>query len=265
MKYILSVFAVFLIFGCNSKSEPKKTSSIEIPKWGQYFEEAGVTGTLVLYDLQKDQYKLYNPERAKTGFIPASTFKIFNSLVGLESGAVKNTEEIIPWDSVERSRKELNRDHNMRSAYKHSVVWFYQEIANRAGEEKMKQFLSSAKFGNEDISRGLDMFWLEGGFRITPIAQVDFLKKLYKEEVPFSERSISMVKDIMIEEETSDYILRAKTGWALKPIEIGWWIGWVERDDNVCFFALNIDISSNEDGKQRKQLVKKVLREEGIL
>ncbi|MCL4128196.1 UNVERIFIED_CONTAM: hypothetical protein GTU68_003013 [Idotea baltica] len=236
-----------------------------MPEWGKYFEGVGVTGTLVLYDLQKDQYKLHNPKRAKTGFIPASTFKIFNSLVGLESGAVKDAEDVFPWDSVQRSREVLNQDHNMRSAFKHSVVWFYQEIANRVGAEKMKQFLSSAKFGNGDISRGLDMFWLEGGFRITPIAQVEFLKELYKEEVPFSERSIGIVKDIMIEEETSDYVLRAKTGWALKPIEIGWWIGWVERDDNVYFFALNIEISSNEDGKQRKEIVKKILREEGIL
>ena len=125
----------------------------------KYFDEYGHEGCFVMFDLQKDSYIKYNSKRCGDRFIPASTFKIFNSLVGLETGAVNDENEMMKWDGEKRIYNMWNQDHNMTSAFKYSAVWFYQELARRIGEEKMQKHISANHYGNEDISGGIDKFW----------------------------------------------------------------------------------------------------------
>lgn len=236
--------------------------------FSKYYDEYGVKGSFLLYDLNKNEYIYYDSARCNTQFIPASTFKIFNSLVSLETGAVADENEIIKWDRVERSIKEWNRDHNMRSAIKYSVVWFYQELARRVGQEHMQHYIDTVSYGNCDISGGIDRFWLDGNLRISQFEQVEFLKKLYSKSLPFSERSMNIVKDIMLNEDTPSYMLRAKTGWAMRvELNIGWWVGWVEKDNNAYFFANNIESEEPAENfiKGRTEITKKILKELNIL
>ena len=240
--------------------------------FSKYYDKYGVKGSFLLYDLNKNVYIYYDSARCNTQFIPASTFKIFNSLVSLETGAVADEDEVIKWDGVKRNIKEWNRDHNMRSAIKYSVVWFYQELARRVGGEQMQHYLDAVGYGNKDTSGGIDRFWLDGGLRISQFEQVEFLKKLYNSSLPFSERSMNIVKDIMLNEDTLGYKLRAKTGGAnIDKTVIGWWVGWVESatggDSNIYFFATNIegeDITA-EFLAARKEITKKILKELSIL
>jgi beta-lactamase class D len=224
----------------------------------KYFKDAGVAGAFVIYDAQREKYLAYNSKRLHTPFIPASTFKILNSLIALETGVIQDENEILKWDGIDRGSVEWNRDHNMRSAFKVSAVWSYQELARRIGQERMQYFVDTTRYGNRDISGGIDMFWLTGGMRITPKEQVDFLIKLYRNDLPFSQRTIDIVKDIMIFEKTDEYVWRAKTGWAM---QIGWFVGYVERDDEVYFFANNIDILKAEDREARIQVSRSILQE----
>src|SRR5690606_15616267 len=215
----------------------------------KYFDEYGHNGCFVLYDLNKDQYIKFNPERCTEQFIPASTFKIFNSLVGLETGAVKDENEIMKWDGEKRFYDAWNQDLNMNDAFKYSAVWFYQELARRVGEEKMQHYININHYGNEDISGGIDRFWLDGGIRISADEQIEFLKRIYKNEVKFSKRSIDILKRIMIYDQNDDYIIRAKTGWAIRvKDQVGWFVGYVEKNDNVYFFALNVESKNPEEG-----------------
>ena len=93
----------------------------------------------------------------------------------------------------------------------------------------MQYYIDSVGYGNQDIRGGIDLFWLNGNIRITMQQQVEFLKKLYKNDLPFSQRSMDIVKDIMIHTKTEDYILRAKTGWAARvEPNIGWFVGYLE-------------------------------------
>ena len=203
---------------------------------------------------------VFNEERTKKGFLPASTFKIINSLIALETGVIKDEHEIIKWDGKKRFVQDWNRDHNLRSAIKYSVVWFYQELARRIGEERMKRNINAVGYGNQDIGGGIDLFWLNGNIRITMEEQVEFLKRLHQNDLPFSTRTMDIVKDIMIQEQTKDYTLRAKTGWAARvEPNIGWFVGYLERKDNVYFFANNIDIKNDEDAKFRKKITLQIL------
>jgi len=257
------VLILVFLFSANSFSQ----NVLERNDLKKFFDEFHHEGCFILFDLQKNEYLKYNPERCKQRFIPASTFKIFNSLAALESGAIKDENEIIKWDGVERSYANWNQDLNLALAFRYSAVWFYQELARRIGEEQMQSYVSQNHYGNEEISGGIDVFWLRGGLRISPDEQIEFLKKIYKNELKFSQRSIDILKKIMIYEQTDEYVLRAKTGWGLRfENQVGWFVGYVEKGDNVYFFATNIESKEPEEGfRSRFKISFNILKELGII
>lgn len=264
----------FALTGSSSEALPAqmlaqqqtKSNWQERPDFGKYFQQTGVKGTFLLYDLKKNQYFVYDAQRANTRFIPASTFKIFNSLVALETGAVQDENEVLKWDGVKRDFPEWNQDQTMRMAIKYSTVWFYQEMARRVGQERMQRYIDLVNYGNRDISGGIDQFWLQGGLRISPKEQIDFLVKLYRDELPFSKRTIATVKDILINEKTDDYVLRGKTGWAWQfTPQVGWYVGYLERAGNAYFFAINMDITKPDDTKARISITKGILGDLGLI
>jgi beta-lactamase class D len=182
----------------------------------RHFQELGVEGSIAIYDLKGDRLYQHNPQRNATAFLPASTFKILNSLISLETGVISDELAVLTWDGIQRQIPAWNRDLNMREAIKVSAVWFYQVLARRVGHEQMQKWVAKVGYGNQKIGNkdDIDKFWLEGEMRITPNEQIQFLRRLYKNDLPFSERSLSLVKDIIIVEQIPDYTIRAKTGWA---------------------------------------------------
>ncbi|CAN1211477.1 class D beta-lactamase [Tumidithrix helvetica PCC 7403] len=247
-------------------TEPIPKNWQERTDFGKYFQQAGVKGTFLLYDLKQDRYLVYNAKRAKTRFLPASTFKIFNSLVALETGAIADENVVIKWDGTKRDIPEWNQDQTLRSAIEYSTVWFYQELARRIGLARMQRYINLVDYGNRDIGGGIDRFWLDGKIRISPKEQIDFLVKFYQNKLPFSNRSLAIVKDIMIREQTSEYILRGKTGWASSTSpNLGWFVGYLERGDRAFFFAINIDIQKPDDAKARIKIAKQILTELSLL
>jgi len=242
--------------------QQKESNWQERPDFGKYFQQAGVKGTFLLYDLKKNQYLVYNAKRANTRYVPASTFKIFNSLVALKTGVVKDENEVIKWDGVKREIPEWNQDHTMKTAIKVSAVWFYQELARRIGEQRMQNYINLTNYGNRDIGGGIDQFWLTGDLRITPKEQIDFLVKLHNNNLPFSPRAIAIVKNIITTEETEDYVLRGKTGWEGK---VGWYVGYLERGGNTYFFATQLDIAKAKDTKARIGITRSILKAMGLL
>lgn len=209
----------------------------------------------------------YNPNRCAEPFSPCSTFKIPNSLIGLETGVIPDADHLIKWDGTERDRKELNRDHTLRSAIKYSVVWYYQELAARVGAEKMKEFLEKTPYGNQDMSDGLTTFWLGTSLKISADEQVEFLGRLMEGKLPFSERSMNLVKEILIQEELPDIVYRGKTGSARGGTEgkdLGWYVGTISRPEGVYVFATNIS-GEGMWGTRARRMTERILRDRGLL
>ena len=235
----------------------------------KYFDMFDAEGTFVLYNQQENEYIYYNKELASKGFIPASTFKIYNSLIGLETGVIKNEHHTIPWDGVIRNREVINKDQDLESAFKVSALWYYQELARQVGQEQMRYWIDTLGYGNADISAGIDKFWIEGNLRISPVQQVNLLVKLRNNELPFSDRSIDIVRKIMINKATTGYTLRTKTGWGEQDNrDVGWYVGYIETEGNVYYFAICIQpkgAMKDDFLKARIQIANSIFNDLGLM
>lgn len=241
-------------------------SRIERADWGRHFQAAGVQGTLVLLKHGSAQAQVYNPAGAATPYLPASTFKVVNALIALETGVASGRDEVFPWDGVKRSPAAWNKDLTLREAFAVSSVPTFQVIARKIGTERMARYVREARYGNQNIGGAIDTFWLQGDLNITALQQVDFLQRLNRGQLPFSKKNMDTVKDLMVVDKGADWVLRAKTGWVVrdKP-NVGWWVGWLERRGEVWYFALAIDLDKAEQAKARQDIVRAVLKQEGLL
>lgn len=238
------------------------------PELARHIAEWGAEGVFVMYDEAQGLYIRSDGEAARERVIPASTFKIPNSLIALETGVLADEQEVIPWDGEDRGLESWNRNHTLASAFPASAVWFYQEVARRVGEERMAEWVGRLGYGNGETSGGIDRFWLDGGLRISADEQVEFLRRLNRGELPVSERSARIVRDIMRMEETGTYTLRGKTGWGMiDDVHQGWLVGWVEKADGVRYFALRIEARDLEFPmiEARPKILRAILSDLGVI
>ncbi len=242
------------------------------PDLSRFF--AGVDGAFVLHDPQTGRTVRHNPERSRTRFLPASTFKIPNSLIALETGVVPGPEFTLAWDSTRTPRQAWwpaawSRSNDLHSAFQNSVVWYYQELARRIAPERMRAHLAQFQYGNQNIGGGIDQFWLRGDLRVSAEEQIDFLRRFYTGQLGVSERSTEIVKRIMVLEEAAEYRLSGKTGTASLQggTEIAWLVGYVERQGSVYYYALNLQGRGEAvwDRSRRITVTKEILRDLGLL
>jgi beta-lactamase class D len=229
----------------------------------------GLAGTVLVYDAQRRVYAGIYTERADRALIPASTFKILSSLMALDAGLVKDAHSVLRWDGVTHERTELNRDLTLAQAFRLSAVPHYQDLVRRLGPERVAKHLDALGYGNRDISGGIDQFWLTGGLRVSPREQIDMLVRLERGDLPFSPHAQSIVRDLMVVEESPAHTIRAKTGWARfdDGRQVGWWVGWVERGDERYFFATALESDRPREGfgPLRESVTREVLRAVGAL
>lgn len=191
-------------------------------------------------ELQSGRHWEVHPELCARAELPASTFKIPNTVIALETRVIADPGVFLKWDGQKREIEAWNRDHSLRSAYANSVVWYYQEIARRVGSARMQSYLDLFDYGNRNLEGGLDHFWLDGELRISALGQLDFLDRLQRREFPLKPATYAMSRAVMEVEKVGDQTLFAKTGWA-RPAgaNLGWYVGWVESPQETIVFAYN--------------------------
>jgi beta-lactamase class D len=236
-------------------------------KVSEIFKRAGVNGTFVLYDVTAQKYIGHDKDRAEKRFVPASTFKIPNSLIGLSVGAVKSVDEVLPYRGHPKPFiKAWEKDMGLREAIVLSNVPIYQELARRIGLERMQDNVSKMDYGNKEIGTTVDIFWLNGPLKISAVEQARFLAKLAQGTLPFPEEFQRSVREITQLDKGPNWTLYGKTGWENAPDPgVGWWVGWVQKDGRVYAFALNMDIQKESDGAKRMELGKASLKALEIL
>lgn len=234
-----------------------------------FFVEVNVKGSISIYDLKNKEWNHSNAKLAKEGTLPASTFKIIHTLIGLEENIIRGRNDTIRWDKEPKLFKTTkipnwNKDNDLETAFKNSTIWYFEEIAKQINKCKYRKYLKKNKYTNRNNRKGKDYdFWNFGNLKVSPIEQIELLIKLYKNELSFNKKYQELTKEFMIEKETSSLILRSKTGWCYDTIDIGWYIGFIELEDNVVFFATRIEKELERDlegfSKLRKSITTNVI------
>jgi len=235
----------------------------------KYFDSRNVDGCFTMLNNTDGAITVYNMELDTTRFLPASTFKIVNSLIGLQTGRITDTGMVIKWDGIKRWNDDWNKDMSMKQAFKVSNVAYYQEVARRIGKDTMQQFIDTLSYGNKNISGPIDSFWLNNKLKISPDEQLGLLKRLYFDQLPFRKGVQQNVRDVMVQEDNTAYKLSYKSGWGFDESNnsIGWLVGWVEENRHVYFFVTlvktkdkNFDMRTGRIG-----ITKDILKQLGFL
>lgn len=247
MKKILIILAFTVFNILNSLALTKEIR--EVPDLKSIFDNSKMNGSILIYDLNNNEYTAYDSERCRQGFIPASTFKIPNTLIGLELGILKDRNYIFKWDGEKRMKPDWEADLTVADAFRVSCVPCYQQLAVMIGVNRMKEYIKKFEYGKMDINKkNINTFWLEGKSKISQMEQIQFLVKLYQEKLPLKSETFKEMKEIMFLGKNNEYTVRGKTGWAVREgNNYGWFVGWIEKNDNAFFFATNIEPMNQEE------------------
>lgn len=234
-------------------------------------DSAKVEGSILIYDFYQNIYFSNNFKWANKGNLPASTFKIINSIIALESGVVKDDSTLFKWDGKKRWLKSWEADLIFQDAFRLSCVPCYQDVARRIGAKRMNEYLDKLDYGNLAAdSSNIDVFWLEGDSRINQFQQINFLKRFFESKLPISERTEKIMKKLMVIEDNKNYKLSGKTGWSVRNgNNNGWFVGYIETENNLCFFATNIAPKEQFNMQMfpmiRKEITLKALKQLNII
>lgn len=254
------------------KRETEKNYTTRIQKaFAEIIDTSNLEGSVLLFDFQKEKYYSNDFEWAKTERLPASTFKIPNTIIALETGVMSSDTSVFIWDGKPRRLKVWEKDMTLGEAFDVSCVPCYQEVARSIGYDRMKQYLNRFNYGDMDVTKQtIDKFWLEGNSKISQYQQIDFIERFYHDGLGISENTSTIMKKIMVIEETDHYVFAGKTGWAIRNnTDNGWFVGYIELDQKVYFFAVNVTPKDGFDmdnfAEYRVNIAKKALSEAGLM
>ncbi len=234
--FILFILA-FSFAGCSTNNVDEDDSL------GKYFRAEGVEGCFALLDNATNKFTVYNlPRFRDSAYLPASTFKIVSSLVGLQTGLIPSDTAVRKWNQVHSGRPECDKDMHMYDAFRVSCLSWYQQMLKDLPKDSMQRWLNTLEYGNKKISR-MDSFWVDNSLKITPDEQLGLIKRLYFNQLPFHRMNQEIVKRAMVFTDNSNYTLSYKTGWGKNEAghHIGWVAGWIEENRHPYFFVLNLE------------------------
>ena len=234
---------------------------------------------LVVTDTLTGETYVSDPALAGEQFGPCSTFKIWNTLIGLEEGILKGPDEPFwKWDGEERSFPGWNGDLTLREAFQASCVPAFQELARKIGSERMQEWLNKLGYGDKNMCERPDSFWLpragQKNIIITPEQQADLINKLITGKLPLKKENVATLLDIMSIESTARSTLFGKTGSGLRAakdgpaadgdFDMGWFVGALDCGGHKYAYAC-LMLGPGLGGKDAREAVRKIFRESGMM
>lgn len=276
VKFFLSLVVLLLTvsFLGNSVSVAAENARIIQEDLSDQFGE--YKGCFVLLDEEKNQYTIYNYKKAKKQVSPCSTFKIMNTLIGLDAGILQDENTKFTWDGTDYKSPSWNQDQTLAEAVKNSTFWYFQRNAEQVGPDRMQFYLDQTSYGNRDISGGLTIFWEQSSLKISPIEQVQFLQKIHQGKTMFSPSAVDVLKKVIWISEKDGAALFGKTGSGLREERRfipegpedgyvrGWFVGYVEKDGNTYYVATLIEGEDQTYGGKAREITLNILKDKGI-
>ncbi|EPK2545253.1 OXA-24 family carbapenem-hydrolyzing class D beta-lactamase [Acinetobacter baumannii] len=273
-KFILPIFSISILVSLSACSSIKTKSEDNFHISSQqhekaiksYFDEAQTQGVIIIKEGKNLSTYGNALARANKEYVPASTFKMLNALIGLENHKA-TTNEIFKWDGKKRTYPMWEKDMTLGEAMALSAVPVYQELARRTGLELMQKEVKRVNFGNTNIGTQVDNFWLVGPLKITPVQEVNFADDLAHNRLPFKLETQEEVKKMLLIKEVNGSKIYAKSGWGMDvTLQVGWLTGWVEQANGKKIpFSLNLEMKEGMSGSIRNEITYKSLENLGII
>ena len=222
--------------------------------WSEYFN--GLNGTAVIYDASNRRYTIYNDELAETRRSPCSTFKIISSLTALEHGILGPGDSTRTWGGEVFWNEDWNRDIDFSEAFRTSCVWYYRQLIDDIGQDRMREELEKLQYGNCDISdwegrlntnnnnRALTGFWIESSLLISPKEQTEVMERIFGENSEYSEETQNELKQVMLvtEQDRTDISVYGKTGMGKADgiVVDAWFTGFAETAEGKLYFCVHL-------------------------
>lgn len=273
--YLICIFVSTVIIGCvpllsvyasDQTGYHFDTTRKNITQLNLSSNFGNYTGSFVLYDQATDKWNIYNIDNASTRIPPNSTYKIYDALLGLESGIITPEHSTFTWNGEPCPFESWESDQDLTSAMHNSVNWYFQAIDSQAGFQSVKTFLQTINYGNQNTGTNLNLYWTDFSLKISPIEQVELLQNFYQNNFHFDRKNIQAVKNALLLSTTSSGSLYGKTGTGRvngKDVN-GWFVGYIESDNNTYYFATNIQAPSNATGSQATEITETILSDFGI-
>lgn len=227
----------------------------------------GASGCAVLYDLKQDIYTVYNPSAITRRIAPCSTCKIYSALNALEEGVITTENNMLSWDGINRELPVWNENQDLDSAMANSVNWYFQLLDQISGVKELDRFYKKIGYGNGHVGNHAESYWNGNHLKISPLEQVKLLVKLYRNEFGWKEINVETVKNSIYLFSKGGNRLYGKTGTG--RIEendvLGWFIGYLEADDNTYFFAVTLQADSHANGSAAARILYGILEKNGLL
>lgn len=208
----------------------------------------GINGCAVIYDLENNKYSIYNTSLSEQEMSPYSTFKIVSTLAGLSNGVIENETSTMNYQGVQYPVAEWNEDLTLEEAFPTSCIWFFRQIIDKVGSAEMQNELQKLEYGNCDISEWngsnlnpmpeLNGFWLDSSLKISPLEQVQVLKKIFEGESIYSDEHVAILKEIMLVSDDTKKIY-GKTGSGSNGE--AWFVGFTEENEQRVYFAVYLN------------------------
>ena len=231
---ILAFFSVAIFISSCTYNKAKINNDLK-----KYFDSVNVEGSFSFMNNQSGEITLYNMTLDTQRVLPASSFEIINTLIGVQTGRITDEKTVIPWNGKTSTHPEWDKDLTLKEAFQASAVPYFQEIARRIGHDTMKLWVDSLQYGNKDISGPVDSFWLNNHLKISPDEQLGLMFRLYFDKLPFQKYAQEIVRKLMLEEDNTLFKLSYKAGWGYDEQDhsVGWVVGYIEENRHVYFFV----------------------------
>ncbi len=239
---------------------------IEDMDWSDCFD--GINGTAVIYEPAGNCYQIYNQELALIRRSPCSTFKIISSLIALENGIINPDESVRTWSGEIFWNEEWNRDIDFSDAFRSSCVWYFREIIDEIGKDRMQENLNALGYGNCDISDwegrlntnnnnpALTGFWIESSLLISPREQAEVMERIFGDNTEYSEETLDQLKQVMLlsEQHGADISIYGKTGMgkANGIVVDSWYTGFADASDERIYFCVYLGETENKNVSSAK-------------
>ena len=281
-RYLSSGFVAFLFsmlfLSCGSGKEPGNNQTAPVseridslyPGFQQILDSHQLKGSILIARVEDSLYLSNDPQRTWNRYLPASTFKIVNSIIALETGVVEDDSTLFPWNGEKRRLPVWEQDLIFSQAFHYSCVPCYQEIARKIGPVRMRHYLDTLRYGKIVVdSSSIDVFWLEGTSGISQQEQVGFLHRFYEKQLPVSERTYEVMRRMMVIDTLPNGVLSGKSGWVIRNgTDIGWFVGYYETENAVWYLATNVEPLPGRDlddfPSVRLQVTREALRMLGL-